>query len=136
MLLDRFCQSNIYWKKSEKKLWDIQVWVLWRSFRGRSENALGTSRISLPGTSLEQQIRTFPGCYLRTSPGRQIGRSPRWSNRIFRELWRGSSSGRPGDKYLPAGWFLRKWIIDSKWVIQTINGIKRLMGYLKRLHQQ
>ena len=97
MLLDRFGQSNNFWKKSYKKYWNIQVWVLWRSSKGRPENVLGTSRINLPGTSLERQIRTStghhfrtpPGRYIRTSRGRQIGMSPRRSNRIFR--------GRPGD---------------------------------------
>ena len=92
----RFGQSNKFWKKSLKKL-DIQVWVLSRSSRGRPENILGTSRINLPGTSLEGQIkkspgrhfRTSPGRQIRTSPGRQIGTSPGRSNRIF--------MGRPGD---------------------------------------
>ena len=81
----RFGQSNKFWKKSL----DIQVWVLSRSSRGRPENVLGTSRINLPGTSLERQIKTSPGRHFRTSPGRQIGTSPGRSNRIFR--------GRPGD---------------------------------------
>ena len=92
----RFGQSNKFWKKSLKKL-DIQVWVLSRSSRGRPENVLGTSRINLPGTSLERQIKTSPGRHFRTSPGRQIRTSPGrqigtslgQSNRIFR--W------RPGD---------------------------------------
>ena len=47
------------------------------------------SRIKLPGTSLERQIKTSPGRHFRTSPGRQIGTSPGRSNRIFR--------GRPRD---------------------------------------
>ena len=59
----------------------------------RPENFLGTSRINLPGMSLECQIRTFPGLYFRTSSGRQIGTSSgrqigtssEFSNRIFRE---------------------------------------------------
>ena len=97
MLLDRFGQSNKFWKKSYKKYWNIQVWVLWRSSKGRSENVLGTSRINLLRTSLECQIRTYPGHHFRTSPGHyirtfpgyQIGMSPRRSNRIFRV--------RPGD---------------------------------------
>ena len=89
MILDRFGQSNNFWKESYKKYWNIQVWVLWRSSKGRPENVLGTSRINFPGTSLERQIRTLPGHYIRTSSGRQIGMSPRRSNRIFR--------GRPGD---------------------------------------
>ena len=53
MLLDRFGQSNKFWKKSEKKVWDMQVGVIWRSSKRRLENFLGTSRINLPGTSLE-----------------------------------------------------------------------------------
>ena len=31
-------------------------------------------------------------------------------------------------------WFLRKRNIDSKWLFQTLNELKRLMGYSKRLH--
>ena len=97
MLLDRFGQSNKFWKKSYKKYWNIQVWVLWRSSKGRPENVLGTSRINLPRTSLERQFRTSPGhhfrtppgLYIRTFPGHQIGMYPRRSNRLFR--------GRPGD---------------------------------------
>ena len=89
MLLDRFGQSNNFWKKSYKKYWNIQLWVRWRSSKGCPEKVLGTSRINLPGTSLERQIRTPPGHCIRTSPGRQIRMSPRRSNRIFR--------GRPGD---------------------------------------
>ena len=64
-----------------------------------------TSRINLPGTSLERQIMAPPGRHFRTSPGhhfktspghqvetfpgRQIGTFPGWSNMIFRR--------RPGD---------------------------------------
>ena len=86
----RFGQSNKFWKKSLKKL-DIQVWVLWSSSRGCLENVLGTSRINLPGTSLERQIWT------------SLGRS----NRIFRGCPGdvGGGRGRPGDQYLPAGYF-------------------------------
>ena len=97
MLLDRFGQSNKFQKKSYKKFWYIQMWVLSRSSRERPANVLGTSRINLPRTSLEGQIRTFPGRHFRTSPGRQIGTSwgrqigtsPGWSNRTFK--------GGPGD---------------------------------------
>ena len=32
MLLDRFGQSNRFWKKSYKLCWNIQSWVLWRSW--------------------------------------------------------------------------------------------------------
>ena len=49
--------------------------MLWRSFRGRPENVLGASQINLPGTSIERQVRTFPGRYFTTSWGRQIGTS-------------------------------------------------------------
>ena len=89
MLLDKFGQSNKFRKKSYKKFWDIQVWVFWGSSRGRPENVPGMSWINLEGTFLERQIRTSPGLYYRTSPGRQIGTSLGWSNRIFR--------GGPGD---------------------------------------
>ena len=63
--------------------------MLSRSSRGRPENVLGTSRMNLPGTSLERRIKMSPGRHFRTSPGRQIGTFPGRSNRIFR--------GRPGD---------------------------------------
>ena len=59
--------------------------------RRRPENNLGTSRINLPGTSLERQIRT--------SPGRQIGTSLGWSNRIFR-----GHPGEVGGGPIFAGW--------------------------------
>ena len=39
----------------------MQVSVLSRSSRRRPENVLGTSRINLPGMSLERQIKTSPG---------------------------------------------------------------------------
>ena len=75
MLLDRFGQSNKFWKKSYKKYWNIQVWVLWRSSKGRSENVLGTSRINLLRKSLERQIRTSPGHHFRTPQDIILGRS-------------------------------------------------------------
>ena len=57
--------------------------MLWISPMGRPGNVLGKSRMNLPGTSLELQIRTSPGLYFRTSS--------RWSNRIFSrrhgDLW-------------------------------------------------
>ena len=82
MLLDRFGQSNKFWKKSLKKnLGHPSVSAL--------KVFLGMSWLNLPGTSLERQIRTSPARHFRTSPGRQIGTSPGLSNRIFR--------GRPGD---------------------------------------
>ena len=113
----RFGQSNKFWKKSEKKV-DIQIWVLSRplgskSSYGRPENVLGTSRINLPGMSLEHQIKKSPRRHFRTSPGRQIGTSPGRLSRIFR--------GRPGDvgrrrpqdvlgiQNFPAGYF-SKWL--------------------------
>ena len=52
---------------------------------GRPENVLGTSWINLPGTSLDH--------HFRTSLERQIGTSPRQSNRIFRGR-RGDVGGR------------------------------------------
>ena len=105
----RFGQSNKFWKKSEKKV-DIQVWVLSRplgskSSCGRPENVLGTSRINLPGMSLERQIKTSPGRHFRTSPrrqigtspGRQIGTSPGLSKKIFRGRPRDFGEARPRD---------------------------------------
>ena len=61
---------------SERKVLDIEVWVLSRSTRGRPGNVLGTSQINLPGTSLEHQIKTSPGRHFRTSPGRHFRMSP------------------------------------------------------------
>ena len=85
--------------------------VLSRSSRGRPENVLGMSRIKLPGTFLERQIKTSPGRHFRTSPGRQIGKSPGrqigtspgLSNRIFRGRPGDVGGGRPSDQNLPAG---------------------------------
>ena len=56
MLLDLV--NRVSSERKVKKILDIQVWILWRSSRGRPENVLGTSRINLPGTSLELQIKT------------------------------------------------------------------------------
>ena len=93
-------------KEKLKKFWDIQVWVLWRSSRGRPENVLGTSRINLPGTALERHIRTSPGLHFRTSDWDVRGtsdRDVRRSNRIFRR--------RPGN-VLGTFW----WPIFAYWV--------------------
>ena len=49
----RFGQSNKFWKNSWK--------IFWASKFECCENVLGTSRINLPGTSLERQIRTSLG---------------------------------------------------------------------------
>ena len=89
MLLDRFGQSNKFWKEIFKKICDIQVWVLWRSSRRCPDNVLGTYQIDLSGKSLENQIRT--------SPGRQIGKSPGRSNRIFSRRHGNAGGGRPQD---------------------------------------
>ena len=104
-------------KVLKEKVWDIQVWVLWRSSRGRPDNALGTSQITLWGNSLESQIRTSPRRHFKTSRGRQIGTSPvrqigttpRRSNRIFRR--------RPGDVLGPS-WdlFLRTGTVPLKYI--------------------
>ena len=116
MLLDRFGQSNKFWKKSSNKFWDILVWVLRRSSRARRENVLGTSRINFPGTSLEHQIRTSPGRHFQTSPRRQIRLSPGWSNRIFKgrpgNVWEGTFLGCPGDQCLPAEYKLKITILN------------------------
>ena len=84
-------------KRKVKKTLDIQVWVLSRSSRERTENVLGKSQINLPGTSLERQIKTSPGCQIVTSPGGQIGTSLGRSNRIFRGRPGEVRGGRPGD---------------------------------------
>ena len=90
-------------ERKVKKTLDIQVWVLSRSSRERTENVLGKSQINLPGTSLERQIKTSPGCQIVTSPGGQIGTSLGQSNRIFRGRPGEVRGGRPGDQYLSAG---------------------------------
>ena len=95
MLLDLV--NRISSERKVKKKLDIQVWVLSRSSRGRPENVLGTSRINLPGTSLERQIKTSPGRHFRTSPGRQIETSPGRSKRIFRGRPEDVGGGRPRD---------------------------------------
>ena len=105
MLLDKLGQSNKFRKKSWNKFCYIQVSVLWRSFTGRSVNVLGTSRINLPGTSLERQIKASSGRHFRTSQGRQIATSLGRSNRIFRGRPGDVGRGRPRDQYLPAGYF-------------------------------
>ena len=97
MLLCRFGQSNKFWRKlfeMLKKFWYMQVWVLWRSFRGHPENVLGTSQVNLPEKFLECQIRTSSGCHFRTLLG--------WSNRIF--------TGCTGDHYLLAENFLAEFL--------------------------
>ena len=66
---------------------------------------MGTSRIKLPGTSLDRQIktsferhfRTSSGRQIGTSPGRQIGTSPGRSNRNFRGHPGDVGGGRPRD---------------------------------------
>ena len=55
MLLDLV--NRISSERKVEKVLDIQVWLLWRSSRGRPENALGTSRINLPGTSFARHIK-------------------------------------------------------------------------------
>ena len=103
-LLDRFGQSNNFRKWSTKKFRDIQQMtqqrpknVFWRSSRGRPENVLGTSRISLAGTSPGYQIRTSSGHHFRTSLGRHFETSPGLSNRIFRGSPGGVEGGRSRD---------------------------------------
>ena len=72
----------------------MQVWVLSKSSWVRPENVLGMSRINLPGTSLERQIKTSTGRQFRTSPGRNV---PGMSDRevpgtVKQDLW-GTSCG-------------------------------------------
>ena len=93
MLLDRFGQSNKFWKKSYKKCWGIQVWVLWRFSRERPENVLGTSQINLLGTSLQRQIRTSPGHHFRTSQDVRLCRPRDGQIRSLGDVW----GGRPRD---------------------------------------
>ena len=84
-------------------------------------DVLGTSRINLPGTSLERRIRTSPERHFRTSlgrqigmsSGRQIGTSPGLSNRIFRGCPGDVGGGRPGDQYLPAGRYVYLSLLRS-----------------------
>ena len=81
MILDRFGQSNNFWEKSYKKYWNIQVWVLWRSSKGRLES---TSQ----GRPLNVRLGR-PQHIILGRPRDVRSGSPRRSNRIFR--------GRPGD---------------------------------------
>ena len=127
MLLDRFGPSNKFWNKSYKKWWNIQVWVLWTSSRGRPENALETSQINCPGTSVERQIRTSPGCHFRTSPGRHIGTSPSQSNRIFR----GHLGTLEGD-VLGTSWEP----IFAGWVVFYLNEIPNFIRHFVIVFQQ
>ena len=91
MLLDRISIELVL----KENFWDIQVCVLWRSSRGRPVNVLGTSRINLPGVSLEHQIRTSRGRHIGTWPQLQIGTSlGRW-NRIFRRRPKDVGGGSP-----------------------------------------
>ena len=71
--------------------------VFWRSSRGSPENVLATSRISLPGTFLERQIRMSPGHHFKTSPGRQIWTFMECSNSISRVRPGDVGGGRPRD---------------------------------------
>ena len=58
---------------------------------------MGTSRIKLPETSFDRQIKTSFGRHFRTSPGHQIGTSPGRSNKIFRGHPGDVGGGRPPD---------------------------------------
>ena len=84
-------------KEKLKKSSNIEVWVFWRSSRGRLENVLVMSRMNYPGTSLQHQIRTSPGRHFRMSLGRQIGTSSGRSNRVFRGLLGDVGEGHPWD---------------------------------------
>ena len=98
--------------------------MLWRSSRGCPEKVLAASRINLSGTSLERQIRTSPELHFRTSPGRQIGTSLEWWNRIFR--------GRPpdvGGDVLRTSWGL----IFAGWVKTTEKGVNLSISNLSNL---
>ena len=81
------------------------------------------SRVNLPETSLERQIRTCPGRHFKTSPKCQIGTSPGWLNVIFRErpgdIGEGTSLRRPGVQYLTAG-------NTSRLLLLKCNKTKRL----------
>ena len=73
MLLDRFGQSNKFWKKSWKKFWDIQVWVLWRSSRGCPENFLGTSETTSQERPLNVRLGRLHEVRLGRPQDGQIG---------------------------------------------------------------
>ena len=94
MLLDRFGYSNKFWKKKWKKFWDIQVWVLWRSSRGRPES---NSHGRPLNARLERPLDFISGRQIRTSPRCQIWASPCWSNRIFRGRPEDTGEGRTRD---------------------------------------
>ena len=134
LLLDRTGQSNKFRKKSKKTFRDIQQMTLpkiffnrtlrQRSSMGRPEKALGTFQIILPGASLGRRIRTSPGCHFwRTSSGSQIEKSPRWSNRIFRERPGDTGRGRPGEQYLPAELSLQAASFHHGFLIQQLLSV-------------
>ena len=120
----RFGQSNKFWKNSWK--------IFWASKFECSENVLGTSRINLPGTSLERQIKTSHGRHFRTSPGRQIATclrrqtetSPGRSNRIFRGRPGDFGGGRPqevmGTNICRLGTILQNWL-KTVLFLKTLN---------------
>ena len=113
--LESFCQLINPERKIDKNFGKSNWWLT--SLLRRALKVLyGTSwerpgGISLPGTSLNLQIRASPERHLRMSTGRQIGRFPGWSNRIFR--------GRPGDAEVEHPrdvlgtniWQLGKWVV-------------------------
>ena len=75
---------------------------------GHPENALGMSRINLPGTPLERQIKTAPGRHFRTSRGRPRPTSPGRLLKILFDRPDDVPIWRPGDvliwRPVFAGW--------------------------------
>ena len=88
MLLDLVNRINS--ERKVKKNLDIQVWVLWRSSRGRPES---TSQGRPLNVRLRRPLDVISGRQIGTSRGRPDLTSR--SNGIFK--------GRPGDQYLPTG---------------------------------
>ena len=77
LILDRFRQSNKLRTKSKEKFRDIQQMI--------------------PNRSSDVFSRSSSGYHLKTSPGRQMGTSSGWSNRIFRGLPGDLGGGQPQD---------------------------------------
>ena len=97
MLLERFAQSNKFWKKSFKKIWTSKFEY--------SEGSVGNVlRTSWGHPELTSQGRPFN---IRLGRPQDVRLGPPQDGQIgslgdVLETLEGSSSGRPGDQYLPA----------------------------------
>ena len=101
-------------RKIKNKILDIQVWVLWRSSRGRPENIWGRPESTPKGlpmnVGLRRPLDVISGCPQDVRKGRSRDVRPgRPQDGQIGSLvdvlgtLEGTSTGRPGDQYLPAG---------------------------------